>query len=53
MLLLGLAVLLISFSDGVMTVHGFGKICAIEHEGWHFHMHCDCQNPRPTKSELP
>ena len=38
-------VLYISTSKGVDYVHGFGKACAISHDGWKFHSQCGVQLP--------
>lgn len=35
----------ISTSKGVDYVHGFGKACAISHDGWNFHSQCGVQLP--------
>jgi hypothetical protein len=35
----------ITTSKGVDYVHGFGKACAIIHDGWSFHGQCGVQVP--------
>jgi hypothetical protein len=35
----------ITTSVGVDYVHGFGKACAVFHDGWHFHGKCGVQVP--------
>ena len=35
----------ITTSKGVDYVHGFGKACAIIHDGWSFHGQCGVQLP--------
>jgi hypothetical protein len=35
----------ITTSKGVDYVHGFGKACAISHDGWSFHSQCGVQLP--------
>lgn len=37
--------LYITTSQGVDYVHGFGKACAISHDGWNFHSQCGVQLP--------
>jgi len=40
--------LYITTSQGVDYVHGFGKACAISHNGWTFHEQCGVQLPPPS-----
>jgi hypothetical protein len=35
----------ITTSKGVDYVHGFGKACAVIHDGWSFHGQCGVQVP--------
>jgi hypothetical protein len=37
--------LYITTSKGVDYIHGFGKACAISHDGWSFHSQCGVQLP--------
>lgn len=38
--ILVVAVVLISASESVDYIHGFGKSCLVVHDGWHFHFRC-------------
>ncbi len=42
----------ITTSQGVDYVHGFGKACAISHNGWAFHEQCGVQLP-PAPTPVP
>ena len=39
-LLVVLLVSVISFSNGVDHIHGFGRTCLVVHDGWHFSVQC-------------